>query len=49
VSLCWIVSKLLVIRKKTLKPFLSTMAQNGEEATGSMGNDSPLAVMSDQN
>ena len=25
------------------------MAQNGEEATGSMGNDSPLAVLSDKN
>ena len=28
---------------------LAPMAANGEEATGSMGNDSPLAVLSDKN
>ena len=30
------------------KTILSAMAVNGEEATGSMGNDSPLAVMSNK-
>jgi glutamate synthase (NADPH/NADH) large chain len=34
--------------QEDIKTILSTMAQNGEEATGSMGNDSPLAVMSDK-
>ena len=28
---------------------MSPMAANAEEATGSMGNDSPLAVMSNKN
>ncbi|MFO1379882.1 MAG: glutamate synthase-related protein [Chitinivorax sp.] len=31
------------------KFLLAPMAANGEEATGSMGNDSPLAVLSDKN
>ncbi|HNE25869.1 MAG TPA: glutamate synthase-related protein [Pseudomonadales bacterium] len=34
--------------QEDIKTILSTMAQNGEEATGSMGNDSPLAVMSNK-
>ncbi|MEZ5493566.1 MAG: glutamate synthase-related protein [Pseudomonadales bacterium] len=34
--------------QEDIKTILSTMAANGEEATGSMGNDSPLAVMSDK-
>jgi len=34
--------------QEDIKTILSTMAVNGEEATGSMGNDSPLAVMSDK-
>ncbi len=34
--------------QEDLKIILSAMAKNGQEATGSMGNDSPLAVMSDK-
>ncbi len=34
--------------QEDIKTILSAMAANGEEATGSMGNDSPLAVMSDK-
>ena len=35
--------------QEDLKFLMSPMAANGEEATGSMGNDSPLAVLSDKN
>jgi len=35
--------------QEDLKFLLAPMATNGEEATGSMGNDSPLAVLSDKN
>ncbi|TXT41628.1 MAG: glutamate synthase (ferredoxin) [Comamonadaceae bacterium] len=35
--------------QEDLKFLLSPMAANGEEAIGSMGNDSPLAVLSDKN
>jgi len=35
--------------QEDLKFLLSPMAQLGEEGTGSMGNDSPLAVLSDKN
>ena len=35
--------------QEDIKFLLSPMAQAGEEATGSMGNDSPLAVLSDKN
>ncbi|WP_418316766.1 glutamate synthase-related protein [Piscinibacter sakaiensis] len=35
--------------QEDLKFLLSPMAQAGEEGTGSMGNDSPLAVLSDKN
>ncbi|SEQ80393.1 glutamate synthase-related protein [Giesbergeria anulus] len=35
--------------QEDIKFLLAPMAQNGEEATGSMGNDSPLAVLSDKN
>jgi glutamate synthase domain-containing protein 2/glutamate synthase domain-containing protein 1/glutamate synthase domain-containing protein 3 len=35
--------------QEDIKFLLSPMAQLGEEATGSMGNDSPLAVLSDKN
>jgi len=35
--------------QEDLKFLLSPMAQAGEEAIGSMGNDSPLAVLSDKN
>ncbi len=35
--------------QEDLKFLLAPMASNGEEATGSMGNDSPLAVLSDKN
>jgi glutamate synthase domain-containing protein 2/glutamate synthase domain-containing protein 1/glutamate synthase domain-containing protein 3 len=35
--------------QEDLKFLMSPMAQVGEEATGSMGNDSPLAVLSDKN
>ena len=35
--------------QEDIKFLLTPMAQNGEEATGSMGNDSPLAVLSDKN
>ena len=34
--------------QEDIKFLLSPMAQAGEEATGSMGNDSPLAVLSDR-
>ena len=34
--------------QEDLKVIMAPMAQNGIEATGSMGNDSPLAVMSDK-
>ncbi|MBL8511876.1 MAG: glutamate synthase subunit alpha, partial [Betaproteobacteria bacterium] len=34
--------------QEDLKIILTAMAQNGIEATGSMGNDSPLAVLSDR-
>jgi glutamate synthase (NADPH/NADH) large chain len=34
--------------QEDLKIILSAMAKSGEEAIGSMGNDSPLAVMSDK-
>ncbi len=34
--------------QEDIKTILSAMAANGEEATGSMGNDSPLAVMSNK-
>ena len=34
--------------QEELKMLLSAMAMNGEEAIGSMGNDSPLAVMSNK-
>ncbi|HQQ62892.1 MAG TPA: glutamate synthase-related protein [Pseudomonadales bacterium] len=34
--------------QEDIKTILTPMAQNGEEATGSMGNDSPLAVMSNK-
>ena len=34
--------------QEDLKFILEPMAQNGEEATGSMGNDAPLAVLSDR-
>ncbi len=35
--------------QEDIKFLMSPMAQAGEEATGSMGNDSPLAVLSDKN
>jgi glutamate synthase (NADPH/NADH) large chain len=35
--------------QEDLKFLMSPMAQAGEEGTGSMGNDSPLAVLSDKN
>ncbi len=35
--------------QEDLKFLMAPMAANGEEATGSMGNDSPLAVMSNKN
>ena len=35
--------------QEDIKFLLSPMALNGEEGTGSMGNDSPLAVLSDKN
>ncbi len=35
--------------QEDLKFLMSPMAANAEEATGSMGNDSPLAVLSDKN
>ncbi|MBK5206329.1 MAG: glutamate synthase subunit alpha, partial [Polaromonas sp.] len=35
--------------QEDIKFLLSPMATNGEEATGSMGNDSPLAVLSNKN
>ncbi len=35
--------------QEDIKFLMSPMAQNGEEALGSMGNDSPLAVLSDKN
>ncbi|MDO8718518.1 MAG: glutamate synthase central domain-containing protein, partial [Polaromonas sp.] len=35
--------------QEDIKFLLSPMALNGEEATGSMGNDSPLAVLSNKN
>src|SRR5690606_14710208 len=35
--------------QEDLKFILGPMATNGEEAVGSMGNDSPLAVLSDKN
>ncbi|MBM3386362.1 MAG: glutamate synthase subunit alpha [Betaproteobacteria bacterium] len=35
--------------QEDIKFLLSPMASNGEEAIGSMGNDSPLAVLSDKN
>ena len=35
--------------QEDIKFLMSPMAVNGEEATGSMGNDSPLAVLSDKN
>ncbi len=35
--------------QEDIKFLLAPMAQNGEEGTGSMGNDSPLAVLSDKN
>ena len=35
--------------QEDIKFLMSPMAANGEEATGSMGNDSPLAVLSDKN
>ena len=31
------------------RDLIAPMAANGEEALGSMGNDSPLAVLSDKN
>ncbi|HQQ74078.1 MAG TPA: glutamate synthase-related protein [Pseudomonadales bacterium] len=34
--------------QEDIKTILAPMATNGEEATGSMGNDSPLAVMSNK-
>ncbi len=34
--------------QEDLKIILAAMAKNGQEATGSMGNDSPLAVLSDK-
>ncbi len=35
--------------QEDIKFLMSPMASNGEEATGSMGNDSPLAVLSNKN
>ena len=35
--------------QEDLKFLMAPMAQSGEEAVGSMGNDSPLAVLSDKN
>ncbi|HEX5312997.1 glutamate synthase-related protein [Aquabacterium sp.] len=35
--------------QEDIKFLMAPMAQNGEEATGSMGNDSPLAVLSEKN
>ena len=35
--------------QEDIKFLLAPMASNGEEAVGSMGNDSPLAVLSDKN
>ncbi|MBC7548013.1 MAG: glutamate synthase subunit alpha [Polaromonas sp.] len=35
--------------QEDIKFLMSPMATNGEEATGSMGNDSPLAVLSNKN
>jgi len=35
--------------QEDIKFLMAPMALNGEEATGSMGNDSPLAVLSDKN
>ncbi|MGB7181327.1 MAG: glutamate synthase-related protein [Burkholderiaceae bacterium] len=34
--------------QEDIKFLISPMAENGEEATGSMGNDTPLAVLSDR-
>ncbi|MEO8800874.1 MAG: glutamate synthase large subunit, partial [Polyangiaceae bacterium] len=36
------------ITRETLKMVLAPMAEKGEEPTGSMGNDTPLAVLSDE-
>ena len=44
---CWSVNARLAIRLKILKIILQPMAL-GEEATGSMGADTPLAVLSDR-
>ncbi|MDA0625071.1 hypothetical protein PCS77_18650, partial [Acinetobacter baumannii] len=35
--------------QEDIKFLLAPMAKNGEEGVGSMGNDSPLAVLSDKN
>ena len=36
------------VTRETLKVMLGPMAEKGEEPTGSMGNDTPLAVLSDE-
>ncbi|MGH7329885.1 MAG: glutamate synthase central domain-containing protein, partial [Polyangiaceae bacterium] len=36
------------VTRETLKVILAPMAEKGEEPTGSMGNDTPLAVLSDE-
>ncbi len=35
-----------LIAKKSWKRFLHVLAENGQEATGSMGDDTPFAVLS---
>ncbi len=46
--LCSIASRPSAIRRRILKFLMQPMAQNGEEPIGSMGNDSPLAVLSNR-
>ncbi|MGT2495066.1 glutamate synthase central domain-containing protein [Cupriavidus basilensis] len=46
---CWIASKPSATPGRSVKFLMAPMALAGEEATGSMGNDSPLAVLSSKN
>ena len=36
------------VTRETLRVVIGPMAEKGEEPTGSMGNDTPLAVLSDE-
>ena len=45
---CWIVSRRSATRQEDVKILMAPMASTGEEADGSMGNDTPISALSDR-